>query len=249
MSKVKYTEADFKNAVKLRAEGKTNPQITVATGIKAPSLKKYFAENKIPYPADKSANQARWDESSPFDEQGCLKCGKCERRKEPDQFSLDSTRRSGKCNTCISCMAAYYDSKAEELKASAKEYRDDPENKDKIAIKRVAYHAANNVEITARATVWNKDNPVRRKEIKTAYDKRTQPQKNARTANYRAGKDQRTPVWAEIDLIKEFYKNCPKGYHVDHIIPLRGAKVSGLHVFDNLQYLPGEENVRKGNKF
>lgn len=60
---------------------------------------------------------------------------------------------------------------------------------------------------------------------------------------------QRTPAWSEIDLIAKFYKNCPKGYHVDHDLPLRGELVSGLHVLSNLRYLPALENISKGNKF
>lgn len=59
----------------------------------------------------------------------------------------------------------------------------------------------------------------------------------------------RVPKWSEKEQIVEFYKNCPEGYHVDHIIPLKGKLVSGLHVISNLQYLTAEENIRKGNKF
>jgi 5-methylcytosine-specific restriction endonuclease McrA len=52
-----------------------------------------------------------------------------------------------------------------------------------------------------------------------------------------------------LDKIRDFYINCPKGMTVDHIIPLQGTIVSGLHVLSNLQYLTREENSRKNNKF
>ncbi len=58
-----------------------------------------------------------------------------------------------------------------------------------------------------------------------------------------------TPKWADRQAIKQIYNNCPIGYHVDHIVPIRGELVSGLHVENNLQYLPARENIAKSNIF
>lgn len=72
----------------------------------------------------------------------------------------------------------------------------------------------------------------------------------------RAMKDQRTPTWADLKKIEQIYAEAKvmstmmeEPWHVDHVIPLRGKNVSGLHVHQNLQLLPGAENVRKSNQF
>jgi len=73
--------------------------------------------------------------------------------------------------------------------------------------------------------------------------------RNATDAKRRASKLQRTPAWADLKAIKQFYLNCPEGYHVDHIVPLQGVNVSGFHVLNNLQYLTKSENSSKGNRY
>lgn len=71
----------------------------------------------------------------------------------------------------------------------------------------------------------------------------------ARNALYRAQRELRCPSWADKTEIALIYKNCPEDLHIDHIIPLKGDLVSGLHVSENLQYLSPEDNIRKSNSF
>lgn len=71
-----------------------------------------------------------------------------------------------------------------------------------------------------------------------------------------ARKLQRTPKWADVSTIAVFYAEAKElteftgvEWHVDHVIPLQGKLISGLHVRENLQLLPAIENMRKHNKF
>jgi hypothetical protein len=65
-------------------------------------------------------------------------------------------------------------------------------------------------------------------------------------ANYRAKLRDQTPEDADREAILEFYRNCPEGYEVDHIIPISKG---GLHSLENLQYLTVSENRKKSNKW
>jgi hypothetical protein len=58
-----------------------------------------------------------------------------------------------------------------------------------------------------------------------------------------------TPKWADRKAIRDFYINKPEGHHVDHVIPLQGKNVSGLHVPSNLKIIPAIENMRKSNHY
>lgn len=57
----------------------------------------------------------------------------------------------------------------------------------------------------------------------------------------------RIPSFGQEGILA-FYKNCPGGYVVDHVFPLQGKLVSGLHVIWNLQYLTAAQNLSKGNR-
>ena len=65
-----------------------------------------------------------------------------------------------------------------------------------------------------------------------------------------------TPVWYEKELIHQLYLKRDElsklwgiKLHVDHVIPLRGKNVCGLHCWDNLQLLEASINQNKGNSF
>lgn len=105
------------------------------------------------------------------------------------------------------------------------------ENKDKQR----AYVSANADAVKRNRDAWKKANPHKLAEYKAAR---------------RAAELQAMPAWADRDLITAIYKAAKEqGLEVDHIIPLRGKTVSGLHVAENLQPLSGTENKRKGNSY
>lgn len=70
-----------------------------------------------------------------------------------------------------------------------------------------------------------------------------------KTASYRARKLRALPKWSDKEKVKEIYLKCPVGFEVDHIIPLKGDLVSGLHNEFNLQYLTAKDNQSKSNRF
>lgn len=95
---------------------------------------------------------------------------------------------------------------------------------------------------------------------KRAYNHRNKEKRAAQSAKYRAAKLSAMPSWADLDKIKQIYNDAsilraffkeflPKSdFHVDHVIPLQGKNVCGLHTEDNLQILPATENRSKGNR-
>jgi hypothetical protein len=110
------------------------------------------------------------------------------------------------------------------------------------------YHLNNKDKKKKYQKEYRLKNKEKGKEYKRLYSLNNRNLINANTAKRRASKLNATPKFANVKKIKEIYKNCPKGFHVDHIIPLNNKLVCGLHVEWNLQYLPAKENLSKSNK-
>lgn len=107
--------------------------------------------------------------------------------------------------------------------------------------------------------IWRDNNAEKRRDYRIFYNK-TWPEKvNEKNAKRRAARLNAVPKWLteeDNNKIKEFYKQSTRlteetgiKHHVDHIIPLQGENVSGLHHPDNIQVIAAEENMRKSNSY
>lgn len=142
---------------------------------------------------------------------------------------------------------AYYMLNKKELLEKGKLWR--ANNKEKQIETRHAHYLQNKEKVFEQVKVWRENNSERYYAQAKVWRQNNPEMVCAKTAKHRATKLSATPVWADIESIKEFYLNCPKGYHVDHIVPLQGKYVCGLHVLVNLQYLTAKENQSKGNRY
>jgi hypothetical protein len=108
----------------------------------------------------------------------------------------------------------------------------------------------------ATAAAWAKANPEKNA-AKTARWIKANPAKHrAWQAKRETAKIQRTPPWCDLAPILEVYTESSRiteetgeQHHVDHVVPLRGKRVSGLHVAWNLRPLIGADNIAKKNKW
>lgn len=197
-----------------------------------------------------------------------LVCRVCDLKKKRMQYATDDTVREACMNRARKQIRnpivakAWAANNQDRIKARRKTYH--VENRDKILAKTKAwldvnmerhrarglkYYFENADKISARAAQYylrNKDIADLRMRAWREKNKKKQ------TAYYRAynlAKMTRVPTWSETKSIRKFYAECPDGFEVDHIIPLFGKLVSGLHVLRNLQYLTASENSKKSNKF
>jgi hypothetical protein len=102
---------------------------------------------------------------------------------------------------------------------------------------------------------WANNNPEKVKEIARKWRANNKGKGNAQTAKRAAALLQRTPKWADWGKIQAIYieaarltKETGISHHVDHVIPLQGKFISGLHIHTNLQILTASENMSKSNR-
>lgn len=109
--------------------------------------------------------------------------------------------------------------------------------------------ALNNPERTAGfSSRWKRENRARVRETERTYIAANRGKVRAKNARRRANVLRATPPWVDHELLTFIYSECPPGWHVDHIHPLKGRGSCGLHVPWNLQYLTASENSKKSNK-
>jgi 5-methylcytosine-specific restriction endonuclease McrA len=160
-------------------------------------------------------------------------CTICQKEKLFSQFHADKSRKDGYRNRCKECISLYMKSHYEQDKGKAKK----------------------------RVYAWVEKNRSRHNEKCARWVKNNRGKVNARTARRYASKKQATPKWVTKNLdyswmISEAYdlallrsKLTEQKWEVDHIVPLRGKNVSGLHTPWNLQVVLQTENRKKSNSF
>jgi hypothetical protein len=157
---------------------------------------------------------------------------------------------------------AYRAANPDKIRAGHKKWRD--ANKEKHRAAKLAWEMANPEKVRASKAKYVSANPNQRKQhyaansdavrARVAVYRANNPEKLlARNARQRAQKNNATPSWLTKEdhhEILKFYTEAQRlKHHVDHIVPLKGKNVTGLHVPWNLQVLSPTENLRKQNRF
>jgi hypothetical protein len=184
---------------------------------------------------------------NPHKTSGCPRCGRDSPISLTYYWGNDKTKKF----CCTKCEPLILDAKKRATERTAKWRKQKEDIKAYRAAEAVKYNSKE--EVREKRRIRRRRHYANKKAVFREYSKnyrKKHPWVNRLTARrHRALIRQRTPRWADIKKIKEVYRNKPAGMVVDHIMPLRGESVSGLHIHSNLQYLTFEENAKKGNKF
>jgi hypothetical protein len=154
----------------------------------------------------------------------------------------------GKCSECVRILTAvrYQKNKEKRKEINLTYYY---ANREKMLASQKWWRAQNPETSKASMLTWQKKNREQMLETAKIYRQLNTKKHLALQTKRKTAILKRIPKWADLEQISSFYQNCPPGMSIDHIIPLQGKLVSGLHVMNNLQYLPLAANIAKNNKF
>ena len=191
----------------------------------------------------------------------CKECNKKYRQLNKDHIS--ETKKNcyiKNIDRYKSKINQYYIDNKETIIAYQKEYSEI--NRDNIVAYKKEYNKNNKERFAPLkqecAKNYRKNNKNKIAKQARDYRRNNKDRINSNTAKRNAAKLQALPKWLtkeELEQIKELY-TCAQmfklytgqEYHVDHIVPLQGENVCGLHVPWNLQVIPASENLSKSNK-
>lgn len=132
------------------------------------------------------------------------------------------------------------------------------ENRDDVLKYQRQWRSSNRDRALAGQARYREENREAIRERSRLFDQLNKSIALARSSKRRAARKSRVPAWySEFDefvfteaqeLARDRISATEIPWHVDHMVPLRGKKASGLHCGHNVQVIPGCLNLRKHNK-
>lgn len=178
----------------------------------------------------------------------CMSCKK-EYGKARRRGSMDECPKCQNLRRCREWKAENRERTKELNRKSAAK----PEVKARKAAYNRAHQAANTQAQAEKARRWRANNPDAAKAVTARYNEKHRAKRRARYADRR--NRLRESHWGSPGDIQVFYESAKRvseclsaEFHVDHIVPMNGKTVSGLHVPGNLQVISKYNNLSKGNR-